>query len=117
MATASFPTFSSESGAERFGICAAGTTGGVGTSFLLHYAGALALTAVLLGAVFYAAHANVRMRMLSTGRGRAIRVIESTMLSPGTMLHIVRMDERAYLVGGGNGRLTLLDRISDSKST
>lgn len=82
----------------------------MGTSFWLHYAAALALTAALLGAVFYAARASARMRMLSTGRGRAIRVVESAMLSPGTMLHVVRMGEGCYLVGGGNGRLTVLDK-------
>ena len=89
----------------------------MGGAFLLHYTGALALTAVLLAAVFYAARASARMRMISTGHVRAIRVVESAILSPGTMLHVVRLGESAYLVGGGNGRLTVIDRIGDPKST
>lgn len=77
-------------------------------SFVFHYAGALALTAALLVAVFYAARASARLRLRSTGR--TLRIVESAMLSPGTMLHVVRMGESWYLVGGGNGHLALVDK-------
>lgn len=83
-------------------------------SFVTHYLAALALTAVLLAAVFYAAHAAARIRVRFAQRERIVHVVESTPLSPGTMLHVLSIGENSYLVGGGNGRLTLLDKIKST---
>lgn len=84
--------------------------------FVWHYAGALAMTAALLAAVFFMARVSERIRRGSKGHGRAIRIVESTMLSPGTMLHVVRMGESCYLLGGGSGRLTVIDKIVDTSA-
>lgn len=78
---------------------------------MLQYAGALAMTAALLAVVFYAARGLARMRERFAQRERIVQVVESTPLSPGTVLHVVRLGESAYLIGGGNGRLTLVDKI------
>ncbi|MDQ6823347.1 MAG: flagellar biosynthetic protein FliO [Candidatus Eremiobacteraeota bacterium] len=81
-------------------------------SFVAHYVGALALTAALLAAIFYAARGAARMRVRFAQRERIVQVVESTPLSGGTMVYVLRLGENSYLVGGGNGRLTLLDKIA-----
>jgi len=73
---------------------------------------ALLLVVLLLFTMAYAARALQRGRVvLSTGR-RLVTTIESTALAQNVAVHVVKVAERYYLVGGGSAGVSLLAELS-----
>lgn len=73
---------------------------------------ALALVALLLYGLFWATRFVSAGRLLALGRSRLVVVIESTVLSQNTSVHVVRIGRRYYLVGAGSGHVSLISELS-----
>jgi flagellar biogenesis protein FliO len=72
---------------------------------------ALTLVGLLLFTLAYAARALQRGRVvLSSGR-RLVTTIESTALAQNVAVHVVKVADRYYLVGGGSAGVALLAEL------
>jgi flagellar biogenesis protein FliO len=71
----------------------------------------LAVVALVLGAL-YALGRKFRDSTYFARRGRAVRVLESSMLSPHAALHIVRVGTRYFLIGHAAGAVTHLAELT-----
>ena len=72
---------------------------------------ALALCALLLYGLFWAMRLLSQGRLLALGRSRLVTVVESTFLAQNTSVHVVKIARRYYLVGAGNGHVTLISEL------
>ncbi|MDQ6933307.1 MAG: flagellar biosynthetic protein FliO [Candidatus Eremiobacteraeota bacterium] len=79
--------------------------------FAAHYLLGLLTVAVLLCVLWFVPRA-VRWRSFVPGNDRRlIRVVQSTLLSPDATLHVVKIAERYYALGGGHGHLFMLCEV------
>lgn len=73
---------------------------------------AFALVALLLYALFWATRFISAGRLLALGRSRLVVVVESTVLSQNSSVHVVRIGRRYYLVGSGSGHVSLISELA-----
>jgi len=75
-------------------------------SFVLQAIWAFAVVALLLVGLTYVVRTLNRGRIVaSTGR-RLVSVVESTFLAQNTTVHVVKVGDRYFLVGGGSAGVT-----------
>ena len=74
----------------------------MGIGFVLQAVWALALVALLLLGMTYAVRFLNRGRVVLTSERRLLSVVESTALSQHSAVHVVKVADRYYLVGGGS---------------
>ena len=67
---------------------------------------ALAVVAVLLVGLTYAVRMLNRGRIVAATGRRLVTVVESTFLAQNVTLHVVKVGDRYYLVGGGSAGVT-----------
>jgi flagellar biogenesis protein FliO len=67
---------------------------------------AFAIIALLLLGLTYGARALSRGRLVSASGKRLVTVVESTALSQTTTVHVVKVGDRYYLIGGGSAGVT-----------
>jgi flagellar biogenesis protein FliO len=70
----------------------------------------LALTALVLGALYLIARRLRTMRFLSR-RARCVNLVETTLLTPGAALHVVTVGSRHYLLGSATGGVSSLAEL------
>jgi flagellar biogenesis protein FliO len=80
-------------------------------SLALNVVWALALVVLLLFAMAYIARALQRGRVVMTSGRRLVSTIESTGLAQNVAVHVVKVGERYYLVGGGTAGVSLLAEL------
>ena len=73
---------------------------------------ALALVALLLYGLYWAARFLSQGRLATLGRSRLVVVIESTFLAQNTSVHVVKIGRRYYLVGASQGHVALISELS-----
>lgn len=73
---------------------------------------ALALVALLLYGLFWLVRLLSQGRLLALRQSRLVVVVESTMLSQNTSVHVVRIGSRYYLVGAAAGHVALISELS-----
>jgi hypothetical protein len=77
---------------------------------------AYVLKVAILGSALLALYALAcrlkGVKLFSRGTGRYVTVIESTMLSPHTAVHLLRIGPRYLLIGGGSAGLFKLAEFS-----
>lgn len=78
------------------------------SGFIGTYLAALAVVALMLFGLYSVARALGRGRVLASADRRLISVIESTFVSQNTTMHVVKIGEKYYAVGGGSGHLSML---------
>ena len=76
--------------------------------FILKAVYALAVIAFILVALTWLVRTLGRGRILSSTAHRLTSVIESTYLTQQSTLHVIKVGERFYVVGGGQAGLTLI---------
>jgi len=76
--------------------------------FIGYYLLILLAVGLLLFGLWSVVAALSRGRLLSHTSRRLVSVVESTMLAQNTTLHVVKIAEKYYAVGGGSGHLALL---------
>jgi flagellar biogenesis protein FliO len=82
---------------------------------VFHFLWAIAVIALLLVGLTYAARALNRGRLVSATGKRLVTVVESTVLAQNTSVHVVKVGDRYYLIGGGSAGVThIADVPSDA---
>ncbi|MDQ2680933.1 MAG: flagellar biosynthetic protein FliO [Candidatus Eremiobacteraeota bacterium] len=79
--------------------------------FVEQYIVALLIIGLLLFGLYSVVRALGRGRLFVGADKRLVNIIESTFLSQNTTIHIVKIAERYYIVGGGGGNLAMLGQI------
>jgi flagellar biogenesis protein FliO len=80
--------------------------------FVLQVIWAFALIGLLLVGLMYLGRAMQRGRIVAGTTGkRLISTVESTALAQNVTVHIVRVGEKYFLVGGGAAGVTLLSEL------
>jgi flagellar biogenesis protein FliO len=72
---------------------------------------ALAIVGLLLLTFWWIARVLGRGRLIVAADKRLVSVVESTYLSQHTTLHIVKIGDKYYAVGGGAGHLAMLGEV------
>ncbi|MHB8140817.1 MAG: flagellar biosynthetic protein FliO [Vulcanimicrobiaceae bacterium] len=79
--------------------------------FWLHYLSALLVVALMLLGLYVIVRSLARGRIMLAANRRLVNVVESTFVAPQTSVHVVKVAGRYFLVGGGNGKLSLLAEL------
>jgi len=79
--------------------------------FVLKSIWALALVALVLVALAVAVRILARGRLLVASDRRLVTVVESTLLAQNVTVHVLKVGDTCYLVGGGAGGITLIDEL------
>jgi flagellar biogenesis protein FliO len=79
--------------------------------FWERYVLALVVLGLLLLGLSVIARALARGRVVASASRRLVTVIESTVVGPGTALHVVKAARRYFIVGGGSGHLAMLAEL------
>jgi flagellar biogenesis protein FliO len=75
-------------------------------SIVLTYVWALALVALLLLGLTYGVRLLNRGRLVAASGRRLVTVVESTFLAQHVTVHVLKVGNRYYLVGGGSAGVT-----------
>ncbi|HEY8297264.1 MAG TPA: flagellar biosynthetic protein FliO [Candidatus Baltobacteraceae bacterium] len=81
------------------------------SGFLGHYILMLLVVAVMLAGLYMVARALGRGRLIASTGKRLVSVVESTYVSQNTTLHVIKVANSYFLVGGGAGHLQTLAEI------
>ena len=84
-------------------------------AFVLQVVWAFALVALLLAGMIYLARAFQRSRITGVLGRRLITTIESTALAQNVTVHVVRVGDKYFLVGGGSAGVNLLAELPASE--
>ncbi len=80
-------------------------------AFAGHYILALLVVALMLFGLYTVVRALGRGRLVTSTDRRLVTIVESTFLAQNTTLHVVKVGERYYLIGGGSGRVNTLAEV------
>ena len=80
-------------------------------AFAGQYILALLVVALMLFGLYTVVRALGRGRLVSSTDRRLVTVVESTFLAQNTTLHVVKVGERFYLIGGGSGHVNTLAEV------
>jgi flagellar biogenesis protein FliO len=81
------------------------------SSFWLQYILALVVVGLMLGGLYAVVRGLARGRVLMSSAHRLITVVETTMLSQHSSLHVVKAGTKYYLVGASNGHVSTLGEL------
>jgi flagellar biogenesis protein FliO len=84
-------------------------------AFALKVVWAFALIALVLVGMMYVARSIQRGRIVASLGQRLVSTIESTALAQNVTVHVVRVADKYYLVGGGTGGVSLLAELPASE--
>jgi flagellar biogenesis protein FliO len=80
-------------------------------AFAVQIVWAIALVVLLLVAMGYVARTIQRGRLVVASGRRLVNTIESTALAQNVTIHVVRVADKYYLVGGGTAGVALLAEL------
>jgi flagellar biogenesis protein FliO len=80
-------------------------------AFVLQVIWAFALIALLLVGMMYVGRAIQRGRVVGSVGRRLVSTIESTALAQNVTVHVVRVADKYFLVGGGTAGVNLLSEL------
>ncbi|MGD0474075.1 MAG: flagellar biosynthetic protein FliO [Candidatus Velthaea sp.] len=80
-------------------------------AFLLRVVCAFGLVAILLVGLTYVVRALSRGRLIVSANRKLVTVVESTLVAQNVTLHVVKVGDRFYLLGGGSAGLTKIDDV------
>jgi flagellar biogenesis protein FliO len=84
-------------------------------SFVGQYILALLVVALMLFGLYTVVRALGRGRLVTSTDKRLVTVVESTFLAQNTTLHIVKVADRYYLLGGGSGHVSNLAEVASEQ--
>ena len=79
--------------------------------FIAQYVLALLVVALMLFGLYTVVRALGRGRLVASSDRRLVTVVESTFIAQNTTLHVVKVGERYYLIGGGSGHVNTLAEV------
>ncbi len=80
-------------------------------AFIFKIVWAFALVAALLVALTYVVRLLSRGRLVVAANRKLVTVVDSTLVAQNVSLHVVKVGERYYLIGGGAAGLTKIDDV------
>jgi flagellar biogenesis protein FliO len=80
-------------------------------AFALHVVQAFAIVGLLLAGLIYLGRTFQRGRLVAGAGRRLVTTIESTALAQNVTVHVVRVADKYYLVGGGAAGVALLAEL------
>jgi flagellar biogenesis protein FliO len=80
-------------------------------AFIFKVVWAFALVALLLAAMTYAVRMLSRGRLIVAANRKLVTVVESTFVAQNVSLHVIKVGEQFYLVGGGTAGITKIDDV------
>ena len=80
-------------------------------TFIFKVVWAFALVALLLAALTYVVRLLSRGRLIVAANRKLVTVVESTFVAQNVTLHVVKVGDRFYLLGGGSAGLTKIDEV------
>lgn len=80
-------------------------------AYVLRVVEAFAIVGVLLFALVYLGRTFARGRLVAPRGGRLVTTIESTALAQNVAVHVVRVADKYFLVGGGSAGVALLAEL------
>ncbi len=83
-------------------------------SFWAAYLEKLAIVALVLAALYVAAH-RLRQTRLFARPGRCVRLLESMALSQQTALYVVKVGSRYFLIGSATGGIWALAELTEAE--
>ena len=84
-------------------------------AFVLKVIWAFALIVLILVAMMYVARAVQRGRIVASVGRRLVSTIESTALAQNVTVHVVRVADKYFLLGGGSAGVALLAELPASE--
>lgn len=85
-------------------------------NFAGHYIIALLVVALMLFGLYTIVRAIGRNHVMNSADKRIVTVVESTPLAQNTALHVVKVADRYYLVGGGSGHVSTLAEVPSDQA-
>ena len=79
--------------------------------FIVQYVLALVVVALMLFGLYTVVRALGRGRLVASADRRLVTIVESTFLAQNTTLHVVKVGEQYYLIGGGAGHVNNLGEV------
>lgn len=79
--------------------------------YVVNVVWAFALIALLLVGMTYVAKAVQRGRIVGGARSKLVTTVETTMLAQNVAVHVVKVADAYYLLGGGAGGMNLLAEL------
>lgn len=79
--------------------------------FVLKVIWAFALIALLLVGLTYGVRLLARGRLVVATNRRLVTVVESTFLAQNVTVHVIKVGEKYFLVGGGSAGVTKIDEV------
>jgi flagellar biogenesis protein FliO len=79
--------------------------------FVAQYILALVVVALMLFGLYTVVRALGRGRLVTSTDRRLVTIVESTFLSQNTTLHVAKVGDRYYLLGGGAGHVSTLAEV------
>lgn len=80
-------------------------------AFVLKVVWAFSLVGLIMVAMMYVGRAVQRGRIVASVGRRLVSTIESTALAQNVTVHVVRVADKYFLVGGGSGGVSLLSEL------
>jgi flagellar biogenesis protein FliO len=80
-------------------------------AFIFKVVWAFALVGLLLLVLTYAVRMLSRGRLIVAANRKLVTVVESTFVAQNVTLHVIKVGERYYLVGGGSAGITKIDEV------
>jgi flagellar biogenesis protein FliO len=80
--------------------------------FFMRVFAAFALVALLLVGLTYVVRSLSRGRLIVATNRKLVTVVESTFVAQNVTVHVIKVGERYYLVGGGSAGITKIDDVS-----
>ncbi len=80
-------------------------------AFAGQYILALLVVALMLFGLYTVVRALGRGRLVTSTDRRLVTIVESTFLAQNTTLHVVKVGEQYYLLGGGSGHVNTLAQV------
>jgi flagellar biogenesis protein FliO len=80
-------------------------------AFIFKVVWALALVGLLLVALTYVVRTLSRGRLIVAANRKLVTVVESTFVAQNVTVHVIKVANRYYLVGGGSAGITKIDEI------
>lgn len=79
--------------------------------FVIHVIQAFALIGLLLVGLTYGVRLLARGRLVVASNRRLVTVVESTFLAQNVTVHVIKVGEKYFLVGGGSAGVTKIDEV------
>jgi flagellar biogenesis protein FliO len=80
-------------------------------NFWVRYALDMVVVALMLGGLYAVVRGLSRGRVLLSAQRRLVTVLESTMLSQHSSVHVVKVGGRYFLIGAGNNHVASLGEL------